>query len=69
VIQVIIQIKTLEETFTDILRQIWFFGWSVDKINRPPGRVQDHAAVLTSREMLFKLLAEGWGQFTVNILR
>jgi hypothetical protein len=38
------------------------------KIDRPPGGVQDHAAVLASCEMFFKFLAKVRGQFTVNIL-
>jgi hypothetical protein len=69
VIQVVIQVKALEETFTYIVRQIWLFNRRVHEINRPLGRVQDHSAIVTARKMLLQFLAKLWGQLAVNILR
>ncbi|HEY4492127.1 MAG TPA: hypothetical protein VI958_08995 [Acidobacteriota bacterium] len=67
-IQVIVKIEALEEAFTHISRQVRLFDGGMYKINCPPGGVQYDAAVITSSQMLFDLLAKFRIEFTVNIL-
>jgi hypothetical protein len=67
-IQIIVQLKTLEKTLTYIVWQIWLFDRCMNKIDRPPGGIQNHAAIVTSRQVFFKLLTELRGQLAIDIL-
>jgi len=66
--QVIVQIEALEETGAHVVGQVRSFGGRVDEIDGPLGGVQHDTAIVTSREMLFDLLAEFGSKLTVDVL-
>jgi hypothetical protein len=57
-IQVIVQVKALEETLTHIVRQGSLFEGRLDKIDCPFSGVEDNATILTAFQMFFDLLAQ-----------
>jgi hypothetical protein len=65
--QVIVQVEAFEKAFTHILGQILFFEGNMDEIDRPPGGVQNDAAVIASCKVLFKFPAKFRAEVAVDI--
>jgi hypothetical protein len=65
--QVVIQIEALEKPLPHIVRDFLLRDGHLHEVNGAFGGVQHDAAIVTTREVLFDLLAQFGRQFSVNV--